>query len=106
MKKIILSLMVISTLLAFYPTQSKATTTVVPTTLAVENPAEAARAKTLLLRLDEIKAMDKSDLKSSEKRVLRKEVRAIKHELQTMGSGVYISVGAIIIIILLLILLL
>ena len=106
MKKILLTLMVACTLLAFYPMDSKATTTVAPSALVAENPAEAARAKTLLLRLDEIKAMDKSDLKSSEKRVLRKEVREIKHELQTMGSGVYLSVGAIIIIILLLILIL
>lgn len=106
MKKLLLSLMVICALLAFYPVQSNATTPVVPTTIVAENPAEAARAKTLLLRLDEIKAMDKSSLKSSEKRVLRKEVREIKQELKTMGSGVYVSVGAVIIIILLLILLL
>lgn len=68
-----------------------------------EIPAEV---QTLLNRLDEIKAMDKSSLNSSEKKELRKEVREIKSELRASGNGVYFSVGAIIIIILLLILLL
>lgn len=68
-----------------------------------EMPAEV---KVMLNRLEEIKAMDKSSLKSSEKRELRKEVRAIKADLKATGNGVYFSVGAIIIIILLLILLL
>jgi hypothetical protein len=60
----------------------------------------------LLARLDEIKAMDFSDLSSKERKELRKEVRAIKSELRELGSGIYISVGAAIIIILLLILIL
>jgi hypothetical protein len=53
----------------------------------------------MLNRLEEIKEMDKSSLKSSEKE-LRKEVREIKSELKRSGQGVYFSVGAIIIIIL------
>lgn len=65
-----------------------------------------ADVKIMLSRLDEIKAMDKSALKSSEKKELRKEVRAIKSSLRSSGNGVYLSVGAIIIIILLLIILL
>jgi hypothetical protein len=68
-----------------------------------EVPAEV---QTMLNRLEEIKAMDKSSLKSSEKKELRKEVREIKSDLKASGNGVYFSVGAIIIIILLLILLL
>jgi hypothetical protein len=68
-----------------------------------ELPAEV---KTMLNRLEEIKAMDKSSLKSSEKKELRKEVRQIKSELKASGNGVYFSVGAIIIILLLLILIL
>jgi hypothetical protein len=74
-----------------------------PTTEPKEIPAEV-RIK--LNRLDEIKAMDKSSLNSSEKKELRKEVRSIKADLRTTGGGLYLSVGAIIIIILLLILLL
>jgi len=93
-------------LLAFYPNETKAVTEPTPSTLVTEKPAESARAKALLLRLDEIKAMDKSNLKSSEKKVLRKEVRAIKHELQTMGPYVYVSVGAAVLIILLIVILL
>ncbi len=50
--------------------------------------------------------MDKSDLKHSEKKVLRKEVRSIEKQLKQNNGGVYLSVGAIIIIILLLIILL
>ena len=72
-----------------------------------DNPKEVPEnVKIMLARLDEIKAMDKSSLKSSEKKELRKEVREIKSQLRSTGNGVYLSVGAIIIIILLLILLL
>ncbi|MDP2160321.1 MAG: hypothetical protein Q8K02_07565 [Flavobacterium sp.] len=69
-------------------------------------PSESPEAKALLLRLDEIKAMDKSELKSPEKKALRKEVRSIKKRLNEIGDGVYLSVGAIIIILLLVIILL
>ena len=62
--------------------------------------------ESLLLRLNEINEMDKSELKSSEKRELRKEVRTIKHKLEHNHGGIYISVGAAIIIVLLLIILL
>lgn len=68
-----------------------------------EMPVEV---RNMLDRLDEIKDMDKSEMKSSEKRELRKEVRAIKKSLKTTSNGIYLSVGAIIIIILLLILIL
>lgn len=74
---------------------------------AASNPKEVpAEVKVLLNRLEEIKAIDKSELKSSERKVLRKEVRAINAELRSTGNGVYLSIGAIIIIVLLLILLL
>jgi predicted PurR-regulated permease PerM len=105
MKKITFYLMMMVLSLSAFPTTilaaEKAPVTVTNTTKEV--PAEV---KVLLNRLDEIKAMDKSSLNSSEKKQLRKEVRAIKSELRSTGNGVYFSVGAIIIIILLLILLL
>lgn len=63
-------------------------------------------AVALMDRLEEIESMDKSDLTSSEKRELRKEVRDIKKELKELSGGVYISVGAAILIVLLLILIL
>lgn len=57
-------------------------------------------------RVEEIKAMDKSDLSRAEKKELKKELKELKQEARAMGGGVYLSVGAIIIIILLLILIL
>jgi hypothetical protein len=106
MKKIALSLMLTCLLLAFNPYKSKAATNAATSSLVVTKTAESAEAKTLLLRLNEINAMDKSKLKSSEKKNLRMEVRTIKHELRDIGGGVYLSAGAIIIILLVLIILL
>jgi len=106
MKKIILCLMVTCLSLTFFPLQSSAATTAEPSSLVDPKPAEAVEAKTLLLRLDEINAMDMSKLKSSEKKKLQKEVRSINHKLKAISGGVYISAGAAILIILLLIILL
>jgi hypothetical protein len=50
--------------------------------------------------------MDMTELKASEKKNLRKEVRSIKRELREVSGGVYLSVGAILLIALLLIILL
>jgi hypothetical protein len=92
--------------LTFIPAQVKAGTEIVPTSMPAPKPVESAQAKVLLDRLNEIKAMDKSKLTSSEKKELRKEVRLTKKQLKELSQGVYLSVGAIIIIILLLIILL
>lgn len=73
---------------------------------ASEPGATDPKAQQLLLRLDQIKAMDKSTLSSVEKKNLRKEVKEIKKELKATSNGIYLSIGAVIIIILLLILLL
>ncbi|MBI2281165.1 MAG: hypothetical protein HYU68_10815 [Bacteroidetes bacterium] len=97
MKKITVSILTVA-LLLINPVNLKAENTS-PT---IENSAEST---TLLNRLDEINVMDKSELKFSEKRALRKEVKSIEKQLRS-GGGVYISVGAIIIILLLLIILL
>ncbi|MFG6687356.1 hypothetical protein ACGK9U_12285 [Mariniflexile sp. HNIBRBA6329] len=67
-----------------------------------EIPAEV---KVMLNRLEEIKAMDKSTLSSSERKELRKEVRTIKKDVRASGNGLYISSGVIIIILLLIIIL-
>jgi hypothetical protein len=77
------------------------------TTSTTSVPIESTQANVLLNRLNEINTMDKSEMKSSEKKHLKKEVRTINKELKQMnGGGIYLSVGAIIIIILLLILIL
>jgi hypothetical protein len=107
MKKITLCcFMAIFLSLSFYPLQSNAATKAAPSSLVAASPAEATEAKTLLLRLNEIKTMDKTKLNSSEKKNLRKEVRSIKTQLKAVGGGVYLSVGALLIVILLLLLLL
>ena len=66
--------------------------------------SKSIETKKLLNRLNEINLLDKSNLKTSEKKQLREEVLAIKSNFGP--GGVYISVGGLIIIILLLIILL
>jgi hypothetical protein len=106
MKKIIFGLLAAGLLVTFVPAQLNAATIDPPTGIIIVKPEESAEVKALLLRLDEINAMDKSDLKSPEKKDLRVEVRSIKHQLSELGDGLYLSVGAIVIILLLLVILL
>jgi hypothetical protein len=106
MKKIVLGVMMVFLSVAFLPLQSKAATAEEPSSIPAPKPAESAEAKALIVRLDEIKATDKSKLTSEEKKDLRKEVKSIKHNLKDIGSGVYLSGAAIILIVVLLIVLL
>lgn len=108
MKKITFVVMAMFLSLTFFPGMANATTTksATPTSLVDKNPSATPEAKVLLQRLDEIDRLDKSDLKSSEKKALRKEVRSIKGQLEAMGGYVYLSAGAIILIVILLIVLL
>ncbi len=69
-----------------------------PTVIPVE-------IEVMLNRLEEIKNIDRSELKHVEKKALRVEVREIKKAIRSSGNGLYISAGAIIIILLLIILL-
>lgn len=108
MKKIIICLMAAILSLTILPVQSFASAKEVHTSLVAKKPAEtkeSAEAKALELRLNEIKAMDMSKLKSSEKKELKKEARSIKRELKDISGGVYISAGALIVILILLIIL-
>jgi hypothetical protein len=104
MKKYPFYLMTVLMLWSFTPTIAATEST--PESPTEPPKIESAEANILIARLEEIKSIDKSNMKSSEKRQLRKEVRSIKKSLTEMRGGVYLSVGAIIIIILLLILLL
>lgn len=104
MKKQTLGIVVGLFLFIILPMQSSAETAKDKTD--DEKKIESAEVKLLLTRLDEIRNMDKSDMSSSEKKELRKEVRSIKRELKATGGGIYLSAGALIIIVLLLILLL
>jgi hypothetical protein len=106
MKKIIFCVMATFLSLTFLPLQLNAAATEKTSSLVAPKPEESAEAKSLLLRLDEIKATDMSKLNSSEKKTMRKEVHSIKRELREITGGVYLSVGAIILIVVLLIVLL
>jgi hypothetical protein len=109
MKKIIFCVMATILSLTFLPVQSFAGTADKPSSLVTTKPSEAeesAEAKTLVLRLNEIKAMDMSNMNPSEKKEMRKEVRSIKRELREVSGGVYLSVGVIILIVILLVVLL
>jgi hypothetical protein len=104
MKKLT-KVMVAALLIMSVHTKLKAGTEVaIPTTETVQSVA----VKAIIVRLEKIDAMDKSNLDSKEKKELRKEVVGLKSELKHYDNsgGAYISVGALIIIILLLIILL
>ncbi|HEX8269864.1 MAG TPA: hypothetical protein VF581_08220 [Flavobacterium sp.] len=108
MKKSIVLFMMILLSASLSPTYAAATASD-PMSITIDpnkNPELPARVKTLLTRVDEIRAMDKSTLTRVERKELRKELRSINSELKASGNGVYLSIGAIIIIVLLLILLL
>ena len=105
MKKITLCLMAVCLSLTFIPVQSNAATAETPSPIVVSKPVNCPEANALVLRLNEIKTMDKSTMNRSDKKELRKEVRAIEKKLHNNYGGVYISVGGLIIIILLLIIL-
>ena len=106
MKKITLCLMALCMSLTFIPHQLIAATIGTDSTTNMPMSSEKARAETMLLRLKEIKSMDRTNMTSSEKKNLRMEVKSIQKEMKSSSGGIYLSVGAIIIIILLLILLL
>ncbi|MEO8151059.1 MAG: hypothetical protein ABI723_25725 [Bacteroidia bacterium] len=106
MKKLMLSSITVCMLLTINPLKSEASVNAPSASVSDSSAIAVAEIKSLLFRLEEIKAIDKSKLESAEKRELRKEVRSIRERLREVGGGVYISVGALIIIILLLILLL
>lgn len=69
-------------------------------------PTEKTTTEKALTRIEEIRHMDRSQLTSSEKKELRKELRLLKKESKPKKNGIYLSVGALIVIGVLLILLL
>ena len=106
MKKLTLFLMATCLLFVVPVIPLEADTESASTSKSSTMDIESAETEELLLRIDEINEMDKSELISSEKRELRKEVRSINKELKQRQSGIYLSVGAAIVILLLLIILL
>ncbi len=106
MKKLTLFLMATCLLFVVPVVSLKADTESASTSKSSTMDIESAETEELLLRIDVINEMDKSELIFSEKRELRKEVRSINKELKQRESGIYLSVGAAIVILLLLIILL
>jgi hypothetical protein len=106
MKKLAICLIMTCLSLTLIPLQLNATTKTEPSSVPAPKPAESPEVKALELRLNEINAMDKSKMKSAEKKTLRKEVKTINHKMHDIGGGVYLSVGAVILIVVLLIVLL
>lgn len=73
------------------------------------NEQKLACIEAMKARVNEIKAMDKSSLTREERKALRTELKQMNKQARTMRrevTGVYISIGALIIIILLLIIIL
>ena len=66
---------------------------------------EQARLEEIKLRVEEIKAMDFSELSKDELKAVKVELKELNTEAKQNGGGIYLSVGAIIIILLVLILL-
>ncbi len=97
--------MTICLLFTFSMSEVKAVNSTPNKTIVADKPAESEEVQAMLDRLEQIKAMDMAAMTSVQKKELRKEVRTIKQDLRAV-SGVYLSVGALIIIVILLILLL
>lgn len=104
MKNLTICTIVAAFLLSFIPMPAKASTGT--NTIPMTSTVVPADSTALIARLDEIYAMDKSSLSPSEKRELRKEVRATKKQLKHIGGGVYVSAGALILIVVLIVILL
>jgi hypothetical protein len=104
MKKIAICLMMTFMSLTLIPVQLNAKTRE-PSSATAPTPAETKEANALLLRLNEIKGMEKSKMETAEKKTLRKEVKSIKHRLREVGGGVYLSAAAIILIVILIVVL-
>ena len=84
---------------------SEATLDKTTTAIADKKAVDKKQIEALIVRLNEIKTMDKSELNRAEKKALRVEVRSIKTQVATISGGIYISATAIIVILLLLLLL-
>jgi hypothetical protein len=63
-----------------------------PIEISLDSIQAVEIAKDLLIRLDEINAIDRARLTTSETKSLRKERRLIKGELKELRKGTYVSV--------------
>jgi len=90
---------------AVFGASSKATSEAAATEPKVENKMSAEEASSLSKRVEEIRDMDKSDMTSSEKHALKKEMKEAKENIRRDGGYIYLSAGTVILIVILIILL-
>ena len=83
---------------------SKAKTETAAVLAKTENKLSAEEVAVLTKRVDEIRGMDKSEMTSTEKRELRKELKGIKENVRRNGEVIYISGGTLLLIILIIVL--
>lgn len=100
-KTIFMGILVSCLSLIFYPQQTIAANSTTPIS---SGTITASKTEIIVSRINEIKTMDKSNLKPQDKKILRNELLSMKSQLECTDNGIYISVGGIIIILLLLIL--
>jgi len=103
MKKIIRFCLALCLFTSLAMNNLQASNTIPTTPLTTEQTSANPRTQELTQRLEQIRAMDKSQMSASERKALRKETRQIK---KALGGGVYISAGAIIVILIILLLVL
>lgn len=106
MKNLTINMIAVCMLLSFAPKFLSASARTSFTPITTETSTATSRSTALTVRLNEIDAMDKSNMTFSEKKQLRKEVRSTKQELRHISGGVYLSAGTIILVLILLIVLL
>ena len=96
MKRITVLIMTVLFTLSFTPGFATVDSTL--TTESTTPVNDNAASEVLISRLKEIKEMDRTNMNSSEKKVLRNEVKSIRNQLREYRGGIYISFGAVIII--------
>ena len=103
MKKIIRYSLALCLSISFGLSGLQASSALPTTPLTTEQAATNPRLQELNQRLEQIEAMDKSQMSASERKALRKETRQIK---KAISGGVYVSAGALIVLLIILILVL
>jgi transcription-repair coupling factor (superfamily II helicase) len=109
MKKLMFYGVIAFMMLSFIPSQSNAAKNTKVAATATAKSIESTDAAQLAVRLDEIKAMDKSTLSRSEKKELRNEVKTIKSTQDETyvvhhHHGIYLGVGGVLVVILIIVL--
>lgn len=106
MKASILCMTIIFLLLTFAPLQTIAVTGPDKPLTSSPKPLEGTAPNAMTLRLNEINAMDMTNMSRHEKHQLRKEIRTIKRQATRSNGGIYISSVALLILIIVLLILL